>query len=387
MKRGIQSTIVMIMILTGFACSNNKTEIKGIVSGGAGKTLTLERLDVNRTTVIDTVLIRKDDSFSIRMQQDEAELFVIKNQQGKIINLLLSPGEDISLLSDYDSFGNGYQISGSDESEGISLLVDHLNKTRRTLDSLLLLVDAIDDPENPQLGLVRTAYAQTIIKQKRFTIKYLVENMTSLSSVYALYQKYDEQSLILGSESDLQYFKTVADSLDQVYPNSSLTKSLRADIKQRESDFQKAMQLNQLLEMADEETGFLELSIPDREGNEISLSALKGKVILVTFWASRSEESIKALLQLRSTYKKYHSAGFEIYAISLDNNKINWMNAMDFNEFEWINVSELSFPESRASLLYNVSAIPSTFLVNREGDIVAKNLFGRTLETWLDNII
>jgi peroxiredoxin len=387
MKRGIQGTIVMIMMLTGFACSNNKAEIKGIVSGGADKTLTLERLDVNRTTLIDSVLIRKDDSFSIKTQQDEAELFVIKNQEGEIINLLLSPGEDIRLSTDYDSFGTDYQVNGSDESEGIRLLVDHLNQTRHELDSLLLLVDSIEDPENPQMGLIRSAYAQTIIKQKRFTIKYLIEHMTSLSSVYALYQKYDEQSMILGSESDLQYFKTVADSLEQVYPNSSLTKSLRADIEQKEREYLAEIKLNQLLEMADEESGILKLSIPDREGVEISLSSLKGKVILVTFWASRSEESIKALLQLQSTYKKYHNSGFEIYAISLDNNKINWMNAIDFNEFEWINVSELSFPESRASLLYNVSAVPTTFLVNREGDIVAKNLFGRNLETWLDNII
>ena len=263
----------------------------------------------------------------------------------------------------------------------------HLNQTRHELDSLLLVVDSIEDPENPQMDLIRSAYAQTIIKQKRFTIKYLVEHMTSLSSVYALYQRYDEQNLILGSESDLQYFKTVADSLDQAHPNSSLTKSLRADIEQKETDYRKAMKLNQLLGMADDEAGFLELSIPDREGVEMSLSSLKGKVILVTFWASRSEESIKALLQLQSTYKKYHSSGFEIYAISLDNNKINWIKALDFNEFEWINVSELSFPESRASLLYNVSEVPTTFLINREGDIVAKNLFGRTLETWLDNII
>lgn len=377
----------MIMMLTGFACSNNKAEIKGIVSGGADKTLTLERLDVNRTTLIDSVLIKKDDSFSFKTLQEEAELFVLKNPEGEIINLLLSPGEDISLKTDYGSFGTGYQVNGSDESEGISLLVDYLNQTRHDLDSLSLLFDSIDDPDNPQMALIRSAYAQTIIKQKRFTIKYLVEHMTSLSSVYALYQKYDEQSLILGSESDLQYFKAVADSLDLTYPNSSLSKSLRADIQQRETEFKKAMQLNQLLEMAGEETGFLELSIPDREGVEINLSDLKGKVVLVTFWASQSEESIKALLQLQSTYKKYHSSGFEIYAISLDNNKINWVKAIDFNEFKWINVSELSFPESRASVLYNVSAVPSTFLVNREGEIVAKNLFGRTLETWLDNII
>ena len=146
--------------------------------------------------------------------------------------------------------------------------------------------------------------------------------------------------------------------------------------------------MNKLLEMADEEAaGMLDLSIPDREGNAISLSALKGKVILVSFWASGSDASIQAMLQLKSTYKKYHHQGFEIYAISLDNNKINWMNALDFNEFEWINVSELSFPESKASLYYNITSIPSTFLINREGNIVAKNLYGRSLETWLDNLI
>jgi peroxiredoxin len=131
----------------------------------------------------------------------------------------------------------------------------------------------------------------------------------------------------------------------------------------------------------------LDLAIPDREGNEVSLSALKGKVILVSFWASGSDASVQAMLQLKSTYKKYRDQGFEIYAISLDNNKVNWMNAMDFNEFEWINVSELSFPESKASLYYNVTSIPSTFLIDREGTIVAKNLFGRNLETWLDNLI
>ena len=387
MNRGIEGVMVMILLLSGFACSSNKARISGVVNEGAGKTLTLERLDVNRTTVIDSIQIKNDGSFSVKAELEDAELFVLKNQEGEIINLLLSPGEAIHLQSSYDNFGKDYQLNGSEESEGIRLLVEQLDQTRHHLDSLLLLVDSIEDPENPQLDLIRSAYAQTIIKQKRFTIRYLVEHMTFLSSVYALYQKFDEQSLILGSESDLQYFKSVADSLETVYPNSSLTKSLRADIQRREADFREAMQLNQLLEMAGEESGLIELSIPDREGVEQSLSALKGKVILLTFWASQSEESINALLQLQSTYKRYHLRGFEIYAVSMDNNKVSWMNALDFNEFDWINVSELSYPETRAGLLYNVSAIPTTFLINREGDIVAKNLYGRNLETWLDNLL
>lgn len=350
--------------------------------------LTLERLDVNRTTLVDSVRIKKDDSFAFKIRLEDPELFLIKNQEGSIINLLLSQGEKVRINASYDSFGSGYTVEGSEESEGIRILVEHLDMTRVKLDSLENLADSINSPDSPQLELIRSAYAQAVIKQKRFTINYLVEHLHSLSSVYALYQKYNEENLILGTEQDLQYYKTLADSLEQSYPNSSLTKSLRADIEQKEARYNSAIQVNKLLEMAgEEEAGMMDLSIPDREGDTISLSALRGKVVLVCFWASGSDASIQALLQLKSTYNKYHDQGFEVYAISLDNNKINWMNAMDFNEFEWTNVSELSFPESKASLYYNVTSLPSTFLINREGDIVAKNLYGRNLETWLDNLI
>ncbi len=387
MNRSILFMIVLIVALTGFSCSSTKTEISGLISGGEEISLTLERLDVNRTSLIDSVRTGKDGSFSIKLGLEEPELYILKNDDGALINLLVSPGEKISVLSTYESFGSAYKVSGSQESEGIQMLVEQLDQTRLILDSLQVVAGSIGDPENPQFELVRNTYAQAIIKQKRFTIKYVVENMSSLSSVYALYQKYNEEALVLNLENDLQYFKAVADSLEITYPNSSLTLSLRTDIQQREASFEEAIKLNNLLEMADEVTGMLDLSIPDRDGNEIALSSLNGKVTLITFWASGNSSSIQALIQLQSTYKKYHDKGFEVYAISLDNNKINWMNAMDFNEFSWINVSELSFPDSEAGVLYNITDLPTTYLVNREGDIVAKNLYGRNLETWLDNLI
>ena len=387
MNRSILFMIALIVTLTGFSCSSTKTEISGLISGGEEISLTLERLDVNRTSLIDSVRTGKDGSFSIKLGLEEPELYILKNDDGALINLLVSPGEKISVRSTYESFGSAYMVSGSQESEGIQMLVEQLDQTRLILDSLQAAAGSIGDPENPQFELVRNTYAQAIIKQKRFTIKYLVENMSSLSSVYALYQKYNEETLVLNLENDLQYFKAVADSLEITYPNSSLTLSLRADIQQREASFEETTKLNNLLEMADEVTGMLDLSIPDRDGNEIALSSLNGKVTLITFWASGNSSSIQVLIQLQSTYKKYHDKGFEVYAISLDNNKINWMNAMDYNEFSWINVSELSFPESEAGVLYNITELPTTYLVNREGDIVAKNLYGRNLETWLDNLI
>lgn len=378
---------MVCLMMAGLACSRNNTEISGVVENGADLTLTLERLDVNRTAVIDSVKVTARGSFSIKTQLDEPELYILKNEEGDLVNLLLAPGEKVFLSTTAGSFGKGYTVKGSEESEKIRLLVEHLQRTRTALDSLLMLADSIGDPESPQMDLVRNAFTQTIVKQKRYTIRYLVENMTSLSSVYALYQKYDDESLVLGNETDLQYFKVVADSLEIVHPNSSLTKSLRADVSRREARYREQSQLNTLLSMVDKEVGMLDLSIPDRNGQERDLSSLKGKVILVSFWASGNQASIQSMLQLQSTYRRYHDRGFEIYAISLDNNKVSWMNAIDFNEFSWINVSELSYPDSKANLLYNVTALPATFLINREGEIVAKNLYGKTLETWLDNLI
>ncbi len=383
----MQRIIILYLLVLSIGCSSNKTEISGLIEGGDGETITLERLDVNRTFLIDSLTTKKDGSFSIKTKLEEPELYILKNELGEIVNLLLAPGEKVFISTRSESFGRGYQVTGSEESENIRLLVNHLNRTRSDIDSLLNVADSIDSPESPQMNLLRTAYSQIIIKQKRYTIKYLVENMTSLSSVYALYQKYDEETMILGSESDFQYFKTVADSLEMVHPNSSLTKSLRSDIENREAQYNQAIKVNTLLSLADEVTGMVDLTIPDRDGEELSLSSLKGKVIMVAFWASGNQASVQALLQLQPIYNTYHNRGFEVYAISLDNNKISWMSAVDFNEFEWINVSELSYPNSKTDLLYNVSVLPTTFLINREGDIVAKNLFGRTLETWLDNLI
>lgn len=387
MNRSIPIIFVLILAIAGVSCNSTRTEISGLIQEGEEIGLTLERLDVNRTSVVDSLKTGKDGSFSIRLRLEEPELFILKNEKGALINLLVFPGDRIAVHSSLDSFGRKYEVTGSEESEGIRMLVEHLNQTRKNLDSLQLVAGSIGDPENSQFELVKNTYAQAIIKQKRFTINYLVEHMGSLSSVYALYQKYDEESLILNLENDIQYFKAVADSLEVTYPNSSLTKSLRADINHREAAFLEANKVNTLLGMAEEATGILDISIPDREGTEIALSSLQGKVCLVTFWASGNRASIDALIRLQSTYNKYRDKGFEIYAISLDNNKINWMNAIDFNEFRWLNVSELSFPESNAALLYNITELPTTFLINREGDIVAKNLYGRTLETWLDNLI
>ena len=178
MNRSIPFLIVLIVAITGYSCKSTKTEISGLIRGGEDISLTFEQLDVNRTSVLDSVRTSKDGSFYIKLGLEEPELYILKNEDGALINLLVSPGEKISVNSSYDSFGSDYTVNGSEESEGIRILVEQLDQTRKTLDSLQAVAGSIGDPENPQFELVRNTYAQAIVKQKRFTIKYLVEHMS-----------------------------------------------------------------------------------------------------------------------------------------------------------------------------------------------------------------
>ena len=99
MNRSIPFIIVLIVIFTGFSCNSTQTEISGLISGGEDISLTFERLDVNRTSVLDSVKTAKDGSFHIKLGIEEPELYILKNDDGALINLLVSPGEKISISS------------------------------------------------------------------------------------------------------------------------------------------------------------------------------------------------------------------------------------------------------------------------------------------------
>jgi hypothetical protein len=107
---------------------------------------------------------------------------------------------------------------------------------------------------------------------------------------------------------------------------------------------------------------------------------------LLSFWASWNKESINENLKLKSFYQKYKNKGFEIYQVSLDNNKEAWQQAVNFDELPWINVSDLAYPNSEAAMRYNIQSLPTHFLLTKDqSDILGKNLSTRDLEIKLSN--
>jgi len=136
-----------------------------------------------------------------------------------------------------------------------------------------------------------------------------------------------------------------------------------------------------------------EIKLPNPEGDTIALSSLRGKIVLIDFWASWCAPCLKEQPGLRSLYKKHaqsvfvNAYGFEIYSVSLDSKKAEWANAIKKFKMNWAQVSDLKFWNSGAANLYNVDEIPFNLLIDGNGIIVARDLHGKDLNKELLQLV
>ncbi len=129
-----------------------------------------------------------------------------------------------------------------------------------------------------------------------------------------------------------------------------------------------------------------DITLPSPKGKEISLSDLKGKIVMIDFWASWCGPCRRENPHVKKLYAQYKSKGFEIFGVSLDNDRGRWLQAIDEDGLEWVHVSDLKKWQSVAAQAYQVSSIPQTFLLDREGRIIGRGLRGASLEQKLREV-
>lgn len=169
-------------------------------------------------------------------------------------------------------------------------------------------------------------------------------------------------------EKNMVLHEEVISSLHKTYPNHAI-------VKERWNIMNSPAGKTAIGMMAPD------LAYLDPNGQIRKLSDLKGKVVLIDFWASWCGPCRRESPNVRNVYAKYHDKGFEIYSVSLDRDAAAWKRAIQDDKLVWPNhVSDLKYWSSEAAAIYGVRSIPAMFLLDREGRIVAKDLRGEALE-------
>ena len=192
-----------------------------------------------------------------------------------------------------------------------------------------------------------------------------MQNSSSLSVVPVFYQTFGDNLAVFGQYTDAIHFKSVADSLSRVYPESRYVKALRAEADKRMG----FLELESRLQSA-KEINYPEIELPDLQAVKHKLSEVDSKVVMIHFWtATDAEQKMFNLDVLKPVYEEFHSKGFEIYQVSLDADKGLWARVVKEQGLPWINVCDSRGAASPYAAAYNLPAVPATFILV-DGELV-----------------
>lgn len=347
--------------------TGDQFQLRGKLDDGAGKLIVLQKLENGQLSFTDSVRADDKGRYEFNASADKAMFFYVT------VNSLKPPGVPIVLENGKSTELN---LTIGDYIE-TSVKGDDNNELMKNLYDIYL-------GHNKATASFQKKYAD--INPKTLTDSAKVAINTEFSGLQKQMEKDVTNFVKTNPGGPATYFAAV-----YVMPKPSMD-LLDAALEQLKKDAPSS-HFTERLETRINSVGALEIggqapeiALASPSGEVVKLSSLRGKVVLIDFWASWCRPCRAENPNVVRVYNKYHEKGFEVFSVSLDNDANRWKSAIQQDGLTWTHVSDLKGWKSSAAALYQVSGIPKTFLIDEKGRIIAKDLRGHQLEAKLAEI-
>ena len=371
MKRFFFFLIIGSILLS---CSSEKIKISGSVEGLQNSNIVLSVLDINTQTIVDTIAVNANGMFSYTIEKPASapNFYYIFYNGKRLASMILTAGDNIKISA--DTLGVGTVLEGSAESTLLMAIEKDAANLRNRYDSLMTRLAEVSTQEDSTK--INYDLGGLYVRQKQYAIREIYSHPNSMANITLLYQRFPGDIPIFGANTDYMLFQRVYDSLKVVHPTSIYVNRLREEI-----DYRRHMEaLNDRLQNV-QEASFPNIFLPDTKSQMQSLDSLaSGKVVILSFWTVNDANQRMINLDMLDLYKKYHDRGLEIYQVSVDTDKTAWATAVREQELPWVNVCDGLGQNSSVISLYNIQKVPTNFVIDREGSIVARDIFDNALE-------